>query len=591
MPSNGAHHNARNSSLRNPVEARRDLPRRSIASGVLMPDGVFEQFDNIGDYRSNSQLQPPLLMTFHEAVVSSRLGQSNDLNGIQESIATYTRPLPSSPIAQRCAFTPSIPTPSLHDTAVPGLEEEPDNEVELLESSVASDNSHNMSPSRAPESGDDSKDPDSLSLSDWSYSFMDSDCLSLSDTSDDIEGLRLDEQVDLELTDLVRDLVVQYTGAASGESSSTGNKTSPTTSSGSSHADSLSPGLRKKRGRAQENSDGSGDDESHLPPLRKAKQDGMGSHRSLACPFAKNDPRKHHACFSKKLSRIRDVKQHLARKHTPSFYCNRCSAIFSDHESLQAHIGDAAGLFCNVSPLRDSISQQQRLQLSRKSDPKLLEEGQWFSIWDIIFPGRERPKSAYVDFGLSEDLCSYREYSHDRVINAVIEELRSSGLTRTPEEPQRTWEEIRRIVADRLDSIFEEWQSTQPLNSASLLGITSNHRSSQTQPRRQDTTAGSEESRVSLGNNAMANESQSPCRLPADMGGMLAQSANEEQSTETGAFQNPCLRSQNIQQDVPDSMGDFDFDAFWNGSIGRSDTTAVLDRDIPADSHIDPYTL
>ncbi len=149
-----------------------------------------------------------------------------------------------------------------------------------------------------------------------------------------------------------------------------------------------------------------------LPPPTRFKRHASSKlpNKILVCPFWKADPKRHRSCFRRTLSRVRDVKQHLARVHSPEFYCDRCSAIFPDGEAYRQHVSNPAGLLCTPSRQLDGISHLQRRQISCKSNPKLSEEGQWFAVWDVIFPSRSRPSSAYRDAGISEDLCSFREF-------------------------------------------------------------------------------------------------------------------------------------------------------------------------------------
>ncbi|KAI1453871.1 hypothetical protein F4805DRAFT_442063 [Annulohypoxylon moriforme] len=251
---------------------------------------------------------------------------------------------------------------------------------------------------------------------------MDDDLLSISDSStEDVRHMGPDDRIYSEITALVRDLAERHKTAATDGQLVNGSRSCATTSPEDQPANTPTR-LPTKRGRPQKNNENSDDEEPSVPPPKREKQNKEKDlAKYLACPFAKNDPIKHYTCFSRRLSRIRDVKQHLARKHTPEFYCSRCSVIFPDQNSLQEHIGNAAGLFCTPSSLLDGISQYQRSQLSRKSNSKLSEEKQWFSMWDIIFPGHERPESAYMDLGFSGDFRSFKEYSHRRAVAAVVD--------------------------------------------------------------------------------------------------------------------------------------------------------------------------
>ncbi|KAI0173161.1 hypothetical protein GGR52DRAFT_542137 [Hypoxylon sp. FL1284] len=298
---------------------------------------------------------------------------------------------------------------------------------------------------------------------------IDSDLLSISGDSDDPEALSLNNRIYMELITLVLGIIVEDTGKTThGQSPARTQAELATTGSeqtrvGSSFSGLGPPGSSIKRHRTQISDEDSDEEESCQPrPKRVEKSEGGNGRRSLACPFAKMDPVKHATCFSKKLSRIRDVKQHLHRKHTPKFYCARCQAVFPNGASLQEHVGNVAGLFCEPSTWLDGISLAQRDELSRKSDPKLSEEGQWFSMWDIIFPGRDKPSSAYIVFGFSDDLCSFTEFVPSRIADAVVEALQESGFT----TPSRGWDDVHRIIINTVDSNINEWRSSRLLESS-----------------------------------------------------------------------------------------------------------------------------
>lgn len=375
-------------------------------------------------------------------------------------------------------------------------------------------------------------------------SSIDSDMLSISDDSDDCELLSLEDRIYLELIILAIDVVGGDTcDTADGQSSTRTRATNSLeyTRASSSFCELGIPRSSRKRGRAQKSTEDSDDDEERpQPPSRRASKSETGDRsRSLACPFVKRDPIKHRNCFSKKLSRIRDVKQHLTRKHTPELYCNRCKVIFPDDASLQEHVGDVAGLFCEPSPWLDGISLAQRQRLSRKSDPRLSVQEQWYSMWDIIFPGHNRPSSVYVIFGFSEDLCSYKEFSTgSRVADSVVEGLRDSGIN----APDTTWDDVRRIIADRVDSSFDQWLSNQSTNSITLSDTSSsNLQRTSTQATRQDTPASSESSRVDLGYSDAVDESRNRQRPGAEVPASRRQDVVEDvhqagQETHESAF-------------------------------------------------------
>ncbi|KAI2633553.1 hypothetical protein GGS26DRAFT_553858 [Hypomontagnella submonticulosa] len=443
-------------------------------------------------------------------------------------------------------------------------EQEADIKVEVPEETLMPDSSHEDDPDIGGLE-DDSTEPDSPFVSDSS------------DERDKNSGL--EDRADLELATLIHSLTVERTSAGSGKESSSRSKPTLTTSSEAASSGLLSYGShppRRKRGRVQKNNGGSDDEGFLQPPSRKRTPSNRGGRqRSLACPFAKNDPRKHHACFSKKLSRIRDVKQHLARKHTPEFYCFRCSAIFPDHDGLEAHVGNVAGLFCTPSSLLDGVSRQQHLRLSRKSNSRHSEEEQWFSIWDVLFPGSERPGSAYVEFGFSEDLCSYREYSHDRAVAAVVEGLQASGFVAA--EVQNTMmEEVRRVVADRLDSVFEQWWAN-PLSSTTPFSDTSssNRQRGSAASTRQLTPASSEDSG---GGQEMASEFQ-PAYHPSVDAEVIANQQEDNEDTlhiDLGLRSDSSTYPQDTDQSVLSMADHFDFEAWM---ADQTQDTVMLSLD------------
>ncbi|KAF4456648.1 hypothetical protein FALBO_15364, partial [Fusarium albosuccineum] len=113
----------------------------------------------------------------------------------------------------------------------------------------------------------------------------------------------------------------------------------------------------------------SGDDQGGLPPRKRNKPlapRSLKKPKFLACPFWKLDHGKHWDCFLKKITTISYVKQHLARRHTPAHYCQRCFAIFDDDAVLDDHV---IGGSCERNPVvrLEGISQSQSKRLSQKS--------------------------------------------------------------------------------------------------------------------------------------------------------------------------------------------------------------------------------
>ena len=207
------------------------------------------------------------------------------------------------------------------------------------------------------------------------------------------------------------------------------------------------PSPSRRLRRKQENNE---DDDGHLG--KKARKSGAKScqrPRFLACPFWKADPVKHWDCFLKKITTISYVKQHLARRHTPDFYCQRCFQVFSDEQVYDRHVLDAS---CkrSASAKLEGITHQQSKQLSRKCAGSV--EEQWFAVWRIVFPGDTPPTSIYVDSDQSEDFCLIREFSQRSGATFLREELQAHGLLLRPGVSD---EEVQDTLRAGLDSMFE----------------------------------------------------------------------------------------------------------------------------------------
>ncbi|KAK0374258.1 hypothetical protein CLIM01_08398 [Colletotrichum limetticola] len=183
---------------------------------------------------------------------------------------------------------------------------------------------------------------------------------------------------------------------------------------------------------------------------------------SLACPFWKSDPISYHECSRRKLTRVRDVKQHLNRCHTPKHYCQRCLRLFTNDNALREHVSAEGGWTCSRSDsdTLNGISHEQSRRLHQRSTPSTSDECQWFAMWEIIFPGKHRPRSAYMDHEISEDLAAFQEHLDSRAGPALHEALESRGFI-----PGLTTEEERQLVqgviSDVLYRLRQDWTSSR----------------------------------------------------------------------------------------------------------------------------------
>ncbi|KAI6081365.1 hypothetical protein F4821DRAFT_249470 [Hypoxylon rubiginosum] len=139
--------------------------------------------------------------------------------------------------------------------------------------------------------------------------------------------------------------------------------------------------------------------------------------RKYACPFNKLDPNRFgsnttpnnefRVCESGSKN-IQRLKEHIKRKHS-IIQCERCCRIFSDRgKKKEDSIAELAKHRREREPcaLRDSeeaslgINQDQESLLTEargKKRQKFSDVDKWFNIWDICFPGRDRPSHPWVE--------------------------------------------------------------------------------------------------------------------------------------------------------------------------------------------------
>lgn len=169
-------------------------------------------------------------------------------------------------------------------------------------------------------------------------------------------------------------------------------------------------------------------------PRRKApKIDDLKPQKpQYACPFFKRDPAKHQDCMTLTLRRIKDVKQHLRRRHgQPDHYCHHCYETFPNPRQQDDHILSKACI-C-VKEISDApwISEGQNQRLHQTVPRSLDPEERWHWIWDIIFPNQGRPESAFMDRHLEGTTLPLQEVwksqGHE-ILDSVFENAATEGV-------------------------------------------------------------------------------------------------------------------------------------------------------------------
>lgn len=173
-------------------------------------------------------------------------------------------------------------------------------------------------------------------------------------------------------------------------------------------------------------------DDSDLLAARQRTHDGDDARiKLLACPFHKKDRHKYPICLSYQLRRIKDVKQHINRKHhQPALYCSRCFKVFHTTDSRDSHTR-LANCEVRAHAQFDGITEQQRKALAQYPSRGKSIEDQWYDMWDTIFPNERRPKSVYVGDYLEETLALFRSFWNNRrseIVSSIVETSPLEGL-------------------------------------------------------------------------------------------------------------------------------------------------------------------
>ncbi|KIW68153.1 hypothetical protein PV04_04119 [Phialophora macrospora] len=223
-------------------------------------------------------------------------------------------------------------------------------------------------------------------------------------------------------------------GSSSMESSSTpGAKSSQTIPS--------SPISVKKRPHTNDEKD---DDNDNPPPKRPSLRREYGAAddgKLLACPYSKFDPARYselnttelqyRGCSSCFLTTIPRLKQHLYRVHSrPLHYCSCCFRSFDTAVSLDKH---ARARSCTVSPspFEEKMTTDQMSEIKRRT-PREERTKSWFTIFRILFPQSDLPRSPFIgDYSEEciQHFLGYFEREAPRVLAATINsELNNSVL-------------------------------------------------------------------------------------------------------------------------------------------------------------------
>jgi len=292
---------------------------------------------------------------------------------------------------------------------------------------------------------------------------LDSDMLSISDRSDRFNPFGQEPAVSVIFSEIFHRLLDDWRLTrccqSSSEQSSQSSSSAPQTGSTSTQVqsqESRTQGNQKRRQQDLDCSDDGFDGDSGSSRPRKKPKNGMVPRKCFACPFWKKNPRAHRDCFGYKLSRIKDVKQHLARQHTP-IHCERCLQVFQDRHSKTEHFKSYEPCVRGLHGDLDGVTNEQSDDLRKKSKRGQTEPEQWYAIWAILFSSSKQPDSPYMDFEQSQEFAEWEEFCQRRASIVLVEQL-SRQIWGGSDSP--AWlPDLLRIVQDGFRAAFDEFRS------------------------------------------------------------------------------------------------------------------------------------
>jgi len=265
----------------------------------------------------------------------------------------------------------------------------------------------------------------------WDDGSTEAESLWMSDYSDYIPLLGDDHPFVHIRPAVVRDALTSFEIRKHGaQGGSSGHAARETSSSSNTTSSKTSSERKRKRGDfdGKDREGGNGDGEDAPDKLRRTSKIDFGHQVTFACPFAKKDPVKYRSCYACILKRIGDVKQHLSRYHQLPIYCPVCMSCFDTEDQRDEHIR-AASCTKRDAIRYEGVTRAQKAQLGQKVSSKLSSVDQWFTIFDILFPGHTpRPKSAYINVELTLDLEGFQDLMNAEGPNIILNVIRSRNI-------------------------------------------------------------------------------------------------------------------------------------------------------------------
>jgi hypothetical protein len=183
---------------------------------------------------------------------------------------------------------------------------------------------------------------------------------------------------------------------------------------------------------------------------------------SFACPFYRRFPTLHKDCMNRKLTRIRDVKQHIMRRHIrTAFYCPTCYESYPSSRLSDKHIQSRC---CEPRPppildTLDSNSKEVQDLVSYRANNSLTQEEKWHEIWRLLFREESSGKNAFLGTVTEETIGIIRDFWEQKSFQILPAYLATRGI----EDDLAA--DINSLFMDLLGEVqvgLKQWTTQQP---------------------------------------------------------------------------------------------------------------------------------
>ncbi|KAK3319775.1 hypothetical protein B0T19DRAFT_271593 [Cercophora scortea] len=155
---------------------------------------------------------------------------------------------------------------------------------------------------------------------------------------------------------------------------------------------------------------------------RSGSPEERGQRPLLACPFFRSNPLLYHDCQHLKLRRIKDVKQHIGRRHQDDRYQCSCSRDIPAGKGRRR-----CSYYDGPDGAVTTLSDEQRKRLSDHYTSRNKSiESQWYQIWRIIFPCMKPPRAIYMGVDRRQQVDSLRSFwlqKRSELVSSAVDKL------------------------------------------------------------------------------------------------------------------------------------------------------------------------